>query len=105
MDDIRDDFANHAMAAIIAKTPLSINEDAMVAVTVLTARGAYNYADAMMARRSGEDATNGWVYNGPDGEWHWSEHPDNHESVTNQRPATPLEMWLMREKKENNHAR
>lgn len=38
---------------------------------------------------------NGWVYNGPDGEWHWSQKPDLHESVTDQRPATALERVLL----------
>jgi len=94
-NNLRDEFAMHAMAAIIAKTPLSIDEDAMVGITIMTARGAFNYADAMMNNRSGNDAPHGWVYNGPDGEWYWSEDQDDHESVTDQRPATALEKTML----------
>ena len=36
----------------------------------------------------------GWVFYGPDGEWHWSEVFDPHESITDQRPATAVEAAL-----------
>lgn len=36
----------------------------------------------------------GWIYCGPDGECHWSEKYDTHESATNHRPATYLERWF-----------
>lgn len=35
----------------------------------------------------------GWIYCGPDGEIHWSEKYDTHESSTQHRPATYLERW------------
>ncbi len=36
----------------------------------------------------------GWVFTGPDGEWHWSEEYDNHESCDDHRPASAAEMAI-----------
>ena len=36
----------------------------------------------------------GYVFCGPDGEWHWSLAPDKHESVLELREATPVEASL-----------
>lgn len=33
----------------------------------------------------------GYVYVGPDGEWHWSAQQSDHESALDQRPATAAE--------------
>jgi len=38
-----------------------------------------------------DDAPWGWTFLGPDGNWHWSANRDEHESVTEQRPATGAE--------------
>jgi len=41
-----------------------------------------------------DTAPHGWTYMGPDGQWYWSLTQDPHESVTEQRPATPAEYDL-----------
>lgn len=42
----------------------------------------------------------GWIIYGPDGEWHWSPQRDEHESVTDQRPATAIEAALASRERE-----
>lgn len=42
-----------------------------------------------------QQAPHGWVYIGPDGEWHHSPTPDLHEGVTELRPATAMEAELI----------
>ena len=57
--DLRDYFAAQAMQAIIAKMPLVTTtsedppeeRDAIIAVHLAVANGAYNYANAMMVMR------------------------------------------------------
>lgn len=52
---------------------------------------------ALAALSHPAEAKHGWVFYGPDGEWHWSAERDTHESVTDQRPATAVEAALAQE--------
>lgn len=50
--------------------------------------------DALGENLDDEDAKNGWVFYGPDGEWHWSIDRQEHESIEDQRPATAVEAYF-----------
>lgn len=52
---------------------------------------------ALKAQRA-DAPTSGYVFYGPDGEWHWSATYEANPECTDQRPATTLEKALLRER-------
>lgn len=72
----------------------SPNGDRTAKVTMMqNADGTVEIIDAEFTEIE-QEAPHGWVFYGPDGNWHWSINPDYHESVEDLRPATAIEAAL-----------
>lgn len=82
---------------IVGFDPAAPGGDASCKMTVgITPDGSLTVIDAEFEEVTDDEPEHGWVFYGPDGEWHWSPVWQNHEAITDQRPATGVEAGLVK---------